>query len=105
MPHTPQGNNSYIFPAMGLAVLLWKILRIGTLEVFYIASKTLAELVSPAQLAKDCLFPDLSQVRDVSAGIAAAIAENEHRKGTLRVPVPPEGFLSYAQKHMYAPFE
>lgn len=72
---------------------------------FFIASKTLAELVSEEHLAKDSLFPDLAEVRDVSAAIAAAIAENEQRKGTLRVPVPSEGFLRYAKKHMYTPFK
>lgn len=89
---------------MGLAVLLWGLRRIGT-EEMYIASKTLANMVSAEQLTKDCLYPPLAEVRDVSAGIAAAIAENEQRKGTLRVPVPPEGFLAYAKAHMYDPFK
>lgn len=61
--------------------------------------------MSEEQLAKDCLYPDLSEVRAVSAGIAAAIAENEQRKGTLRVPVPAEGFLAHAKKSMYTPFK
>ena len=99
-----QGNNSFIFPSAGLAVLLWKILRIGT-EEFYIASKTLADMVSAEQLSHDCLYPPLTEVREVSAAIAAAIAENERAKGTLRVPVPKEGFLAYAKAKMYDPWK
>lgn len=62
-------------------------------------------MVSQEQLGKDCLYPPLTEVRDVSAAIAAAIAENEQKKGTLRVPVPPEGFLAYAKKMMYDPLK
>jgi malate dehydrogenase (oxaloacetate-decarboxylating)(NADP+) len=62
-------------------------------------------MVSEEQLAKDCLYPPLAEVRDVSAGIAAAIAENEQKKGTLRVPVPPEGFLAHAKSRMHDPFK
>lgn len=87
---------------MGLAVVLWGLRRIGV-EEFYIAASTVAQMVSSEQLEKDCLYPPLAEVRDVSAGIAAAIAENEQRKGTLRVPVPPEGFLAHAKANMYDP--
>lgn len=79
--------------------------RMPVLVRFYIASKTLAELVSEEHLAEDKIFPDLPEVRGVSAAIAAAIAENEQRKGTLRVPIPSEGFLRYAKNHMYTPFK
>ena len=88
---------------MGLAVRLWGLRHIGV-EEFYLASKTLAQMVSPEQLEKDCLYPPLAEVRDVSAAIAAAVAENEEKKGTLRVPVPAEGFLAFAKKEMYDPF-
>lgn len=85
-------------------MVLWGLQRIG-MEEFYLAASTVAQMVSEEQLALDCLYPPLAEVREVSARIAAAIAENEQRKGTLRVPVPPEGFLAYAKNAMYDPFK
>ncbi len=94
---------SFIFPGMGLAALVSGIRRIAT-EEFYLAAQTLANMVSKAQLAQGCLFPPLAEVRDVSAAIAAAIAENEKKKGALEVP-DQKDWVAYAKAAMYDPFK
>lgn len=88
---------------MGLAVLITRKRRITT-EEFYLAAQTLAHMVSDAQLEKGCLFPPLAEVRHVSAAIAAAIAENEKRKGTLEVP-DQQDWAAYAKAAMYDPLK
>ena len=73
-----QGNNAYIFPGVGLGAIIAGASTI-TDEDFYIAAATLASQVSAERLAQGCVYPSLNHIRDVSARIAAAVAQNMHR--------------------------
>mmetsp|Transcript_25598 Transcript_25598/g.80137 ORF Transcript_25598/g.80137 Transcript_25598/m.80137 type:complete len:678 (-) Transcript_25598:103-2136(-) len=97
-----QGNNAYVFPGIGLGAIAAGTTRIDD-EDMYIAAKTLAETVSEERLAKGCLYPPLSEIRDVSAKIATAIALRAHEKGAATVPMP-ENMLEYVRSIMYDPF-
>jgi malate dehydrogenase (oxaloacetate-decarboxylating)(NADP+) len=82
-----QGNNSYIFPGVGLGAIVSKTRRI-TNEMFMAAARTLAGLVDEADLAQGSLYPALSRIREVSAAIAAAVAETAYADGLAGKPRP-----------------
>jgi hypothetical protein len=72
--HVPgQGNNSYIFPGVALAVTTFAFNRVPN-ALFATAARALADQVEESQLAVGCLYPPLSNIREVSARIAAAVA-------------------------------
>jgi malate dehydrogenase (oxaloacetate-decarboxylating)(NADP+) len=96
-----QGNNSYIFPGVGLGAIACGARRI-TDEMFMAAARTLAEQVTEADLAQGSLYPPLSKVRDVSAHIAAALAEVAYRAGLATGPRP-DDVLSFVRAQMYEP--
>jgi len=100
--HVPrQGNNSYIFPGVGLAAVAVRATRV-TDEMFMAAARTLARQVTEADLAQGSLYPPLAQVRDVSAHIAAAVAEVAYKQGFATVERPAD-LLSYVRSQMYEP--
>jgi len=69
-----QGNNSYIFPGVGLALVVVGATRV-TDTMFLAAARTLARCTTQADLDQGSLYPPLSAVRDVSARIAADVAD------------------------------
>ena len=69
-----QGNNVYIFPAMGMAVLATEAKRV-TEEMFIIAARAVAEQVTEANLATGLIYPPTSNIFDASLHTAARIAE------------------------------
>ena len=74
--HVPgQGNNAYIFPAIGLGALAAKSTKITDHDM-YVAAHALAVQVSQEQLDSGCVYPPLSEIREVSAKIAAEVAAN-----------------------------
>lgn len=96
-----QGNNSYIFPGVGLGVIASGARRV-TDEMFNAAARTLAAEVSEADLAQGSLYPPLSRVREVSARIATAVAEIAYERklaGTTR----PADLAAYIRGQMYDP--
>ena len=82
-----QGNNSYIFPGVGLGVVTVESSRV-TDEMFMAAARTLAASVSEADLAQGSLYPALSRVREVSAEIATAVGEVALRDGLAGIEAP-----------------
>jgi malate dehydrogenase (oxaloacetate-decarboxylating)(NADP+) len=94
-----QGNNSYVFPGVGLGAIATRATRI-TDEMFLAAARILASLVSGADLAQGSLYPPLSQVRDVSARIAAVVAEVAWRRG-LAPGRAPDDLLAFVRAHVY----
>ncbi len=96
-----QGNNSYIFPGVGLGVVSVRSTRV-TDEMFMAAARTLAQHTSAADLAQGSLYPPLNQVREVSAHIAAAVAEVAYRDG-LATLERPDDLVEFMSAQMYDP--
>ena len=96
-----QGNNSYIFPGIGLGAVMSKARRI-TDEMFMGSAHTLASLTTESDLAQGSLYPSLGRVREVSAHIAAGLAKIAHKRG-MASSAEPEDLLVQANATMYDP--
>jgi len=96
-----QGNNSYIFPGVGLGAIASGA-RLMTDEMFMAAAHTLAYLVSEADIQQGSLYPALPRIREVSAHIAAAVAEVAYKRG-LATGHMPNDLIAYVQSQMYDP--
>jgi malate dehydrogenase (oxaloacetate-decarboxylating)(NADP+) len=96
-----QGNNSYIFPGVGLGVIASGARRV-TDEMFMAAARTLAAMVTEEDLAQGSLYPALPRIREVSARIGAAVAEVAYGRG-LSSMTPPPDVRAYVSSRMYDP--
>jgi malate dehydrogenase (oxaloacetate-decarboxylating)(NADP+) len=96
-----QGNNSYIFPGVGLGAIASGARRI-TDEMFMTAARALAELVTQADLAQGSLYPALPRIREVSAHIATEVARVAYAKGVATGPAPAD-LHTHVRSHMYEP--
>ncbi len=96
-----QGNNSYVFPGVGLGVIASGATHV-TDEMFFVAAKTLASLVTESDLASGNVYPDLQRIREVSVKIAAAVAELAFARNLASVPRPRD-ITELVQSHMYQP--
>ena len=96
-----QGNNSYVFPGLGLGAVF---ARAKTMPVgmFLAASRELAELVSEADLEQGSLYPPLSTVREVSVKIGAAVAQYAYDNG-LAGNERPADLEAAVREFMYKP--
>jgi malate dehydrogenase (oxaloacetate-decarboxylating)(NADP+) len=96
-----QGNNSYIFPGVGLGAIASGAGRV-TDEMFMSAARTLANLVDEADLDQGSLYPALPRIREVSAHIAAEVAKVAYQRG-LATGATPNDMLAHIQSQMYQP--
>lgn len=96
-----QGNNSYIFPGVGLSVVACGAKHV-TDEMFMAAAKALATTVTEADLAKGRIYPSLKRIREVSGVLATAVAEVAYAQGLATRPRLAD-MLAYMQSQMYQP--
>ncbi len=96
-----QGNNSYIFPGVGLGAIAARATRI-TEEMFMAAARALANLVTQADLDQGSLYPPLGSIREVSAQIGATVAAVAYSRGLAGVPRPAD-LLAHVKAQMYEP--
>jgi len=100
--HVPrQGNNSYIFPGVGLGLTASEA-RCATDEMFLVAARELAAMVTAQDLEQGSLYPPLARVREISARIAGAVAEVAFAGGLAGVPKP-ANVLEFVKSKMYEP--
>ena len=96
-----QGNNSYIFPGVGLGAIVSKARRV-TDAMFMAAAHALAHLVTEADLEQGSLYPALPRIREVSAEIATAVANTAY-ESELGAKLSPADVRADVRSHMYNP--
>ncbi|MCP3976973.1 MAG: NAD-dependent malic enzyme [bacterium] len=79
----PQCNNVYIFPAVGLGAIVAQATEV-TDSMFAAAANTLAHLLSEDQLAAGMLYPPLSDLRNITRKVAAAVVAAARDAGVGR---------------------
>ena len=82
-----QGNNVYIFPAMGMAVFATEAKRV-TEEMFIVAARAVAEQVTEENLSIGLIYPPQSHILNASLHVAERIAAYIFDQGLARVPRP-----------------
>jgi malate dehydrogenase (oxaloacetate-decarboxylating)(NADP+) len=82
-----QGNNVYIFPAMGMAVFATEAKRV-TEEMFIVAARAVAEQVTEENLSTGLIYPPQSHILNASLHVAERIAAYIFDQGLARVPRP-----------------
>jgi len=82
-----QGNNVYIFPAMGMAIFASEATRV-TEEMFIVAAKAVAEQVTEEDLALGLIYPPQSRILEASLHVAQRVATYVFDQGLARVPRP-----------------
>ena len=96
-----QGNNSYIFPGVGLGAIASGARHVSD-EMFFAAARALAEQVADQDLAQGSLYPPLARIREVSANIATAVAEVAYARNLAAAPRPAD-LAAHVRSQMYDP--
>jgi len=96
-----QGNNAYIFPGVGLGVIVSRS-RIVTDEMFLAAAQALARLVKDSDLERGRVYPPLASIREVSAIIARDVCRMVYDNGYTDREEP-DDILADVHRYMYHP--
>jgi malic enzyme len=75
-----QGNNAFIFPGIGLGVLVAQARKVSE-GMFRVAADALANQVPQADLAAGALFSPARELRRVAASIAEAVVREARDTG------------------------
>lgn len=96
-----QGNNSYIFPGVGLAIVTCGIRHVPE-EMFYLAAKTLSEQVTDVDLASGLVYPPIEKIRDVSRKIATQLAEYAYEHKIAGLYPKPQNLENWIAENQYS---
>jgi len=96
-----QGNNVYIYPAVGLAVFATEASRV-TDEMFLRAAESLAAQVTDQDLAVNLIYPPMANIREASVEVAIRVAELIFDRGLARVPRPAD-VAEFVRARVYDP--
>ena len=95
------GNNVYIFPGVGLGIVVSESRRV-TNEMFLAAARALASEVTEADLAEGRIYPPLKRIRAVSLTIAIATAKIAYDQGLAAAPER-DDLRSHIRAQMFEP--
>jgi malate dehydrogenase (oxaloacetate-decarboxylating)(NADP+) len=96
-----QGNNVYIFPAIGMAVYATRAKRI-TEEMFITAARAVAEQVTKAELDVGLIYPPQSEILKTELYAAQRVAEVIFQRDLARVAKPAD-IGAFIQSQTYKP--
>jgi malate dehydrogenase (oxaloacetate-decarboxylating)(NADP+) len=97
-----QGNNVYIFPAMGMAVFATGARRV-TDEMFIAAASGVAEQITEQDLGNGLIYPPVSAILATELHAASRVAEMVLAKGLATVPRPDGDLGGYVAAQAYVP--
>src|SRR5580704_2797983 len=96
-----QGNNVYIFPAIGLAVYATRARRV-TDEMFIAAARAVADQVTQAEFDVGLIYPPQSAILDTELHAAQRVAEVIFARNLARVDRP-ANVEAFIRQHLYKP--
>lgn len=99
--HIGQGNNVFVFPALGLGSLLAEAAEVSD-DMITRAADALAAQITDDELARGLLYPDVSRLREISAVSAAAVCEEAFARGLGHAERPAD-FAAAARDAMWTP--
>ena len=96
-----QGNNVFIFPAMGLALFATESKRVTDL-MFITAAEAVAEQVPQKDFENGLIYPSVKDILKVSVNVAVKIAEVIFASGLAGVEKP-DDLRAFVKSKMYVP--
>ncbi|MCE2874948.1 MAG: NAD-dependent malic enzyme [Planctomycetaceae bacterium] len=96
-----QGNNVYIYPAVGLAVYVTQASRV-TDDMFLRAAESLAEQVTDEDLRVGLIYPPVAEIHETLVKEAIDVATMIFDKGLARVPRPTD-IAAFVRAQVYDP--
>ncbi|KAF9690092.1 hypothetical protein SADUNF_Sadunf01G0159900 [Salix dunnii] len=97
-----QANNAYIFPGLGLGLIMSGAIRVHD-DMLLAASEALADQVTQENFDKGLIYPPFKNIRRISAEIAAKVAAKAYELGlATRLPMPKD-LVKHAESCMYSP--
>ena len=96
-----QGNNAYIFPGVGLGIILSQAEVISD-DLFLAAAETLSILVSDKELSSGQLYPSIKDIKKVSKEIAITVAKKAFSEGLTNMAIP-QNIESSLERIIYNP--
>jgi malic enzyme len=103
--HVPgQGNNMFIFPGIGFAAVSVKAKYVPD-SFFVVAAKALAAVVPDDEVQIGTIYPNVSDIREISTRIAVAVAQHAYEIGVAQLYPKPGDLLAFIQGRMYYPMK
>ena len=96
-----QGNNVFIFPALGLAVYATEAKRV-TDEMLLVAAEAVAEQVTIEDSEKGLIYPHVNDILKVSVNVAEKVAEYIFNNGLAGIERPAD-IRKFIESKMYTP--
>ena len=96
-----QANNAYVFPGVGLGILVSGAARVSD-AMFFAAAQALAAQVTECELASGRIFPSQSRLREVAVAVAESVAEVAFAQGLARHDRPAD-LAAAIRATMYVP--
>ncbi|KAL6556635.1 hypothetical protein OROGR_005923 [Orobanche gracilis] len=97
-----QANNAYIFPGFGLGLIMSGTIRVHD-DLLLAASEALAAQVSEENYRKGLIYPPFTNIRKISAHIAANVAAKSYELGLASRLPRPKDLVKFAESCMYSP--
>jgi malate dehydrogenase (oxaloacetate-decarboxylating)(NADP+) len=96
-----QGNNMYVFPAVGLAIVATRARRV-TDELFVVAARAVADQVTQAELDSGLLYPPQSDILQTEVAVAVKVTEAVFARGHAGVEKPAD-VRKFVEGQLYTP--
>jgi len=96
-----QGNNVYVYPGIGLGVMVSRA-RLVVERMFLAAAEELARHVLSEEIERGSIYPDITRVRDISRSIAVSVCQVAQQEDLANENLPEDWEIN-VRALMYEP--